>query len=69
MDLPLAMAQGLAFTLLPDPRMSLLTTMPMAVVKLRWLGLLFSSHIVVLARLAPRGDRSCAFSRPRRPPA
>lgn len=56
-DLSLAMAQGLTFTLLLDPRMALLTTMPMAAVNLWWVGLLFSSHIVVLTRLTPTGGR------------
>lgn len=57
-DLSLAMAQGLAFTLLLDPRMALLTTMPMAAVNLWWVGLLFSSHIIVLTRLTSTGSSS-----------
>lgn len=57
-DLSLAMAQGLVFTLLLDPRMQLLTTMPMAAVNLWWVGLLFWSHLIVLARLTAQGARS-----------
>lgn len=46
-----AVGLGLTFTLLNDPRMVLLTTLPMALIPLFGVGLSGASHIIVLVRL------------------
>ena len=50
-DFVVAVGTGLAFTLLGDPRMTLLTTLPMALVPLFGVGLSGASHIVALYEL------------------
>jgi hypothetical protein len=51
-DFVAAVGLGLTFTLLQDPRMALLTTLPMALIPLFGVGLSGASHIVALSRLA-----------------
>jgi hypothetical protein len=51
-DFVVAVGTGLAFTLLGDPLMATLTTLPMALIPLFGVGLSGASHIVVLFRLA-----------------
>jgi hypothetical protein len=51
-DFVVAVGTGLTFTLLQDPRMLLLTTLPMALIPLFGVGLSGASHIVVLSSLA-----------------
>ncbi|MBC7939385.1 MAG: permease [Chitinophagaceae bacterium] len=50
-DFVVAVGTGLAFTLLGDPRMALLTTLPMALIPLFGVGLSGASHIVALHAL------------------
>lgn len=50
-DFVVAVGTGLTFTLLGDARMSLLTTLPMALIPLFGVGLSGASHIIALARL------------------
>lgn len=50
-DFAIAVGTGLTFTLLQDPRMALLTTLPMALIPLFGVGLSGASHIVALTRL------------------
>ena len=52
-DFVVAVGTGLAFTLLGDPRMVLLTTLPMALIPLFGVGLSGASHIVALHALTP----------------
>lgn len=51
-DFLVAVGTGLAFTLIGDPRMALLTTLPMALIPLFGVGLSGASHIVALHTLA-----------------
>ena len=51
-DFITAVGCGLTFTLIQDPRMSLLTTLPMALIPLFGVGLSGASHIVALNTLA-----------------
>ena len=53
-DFLLAVGTGLAFTLLGDPKMALLTTLPMALIPLFGVGLSGASHIVALYTLRRR---------------
>lgn len=55
-DFVIAVGTGLTFTLLGDPRMGLLTTLPMALIPLFGVGLSGASHIVALARPRPRAQ-------------
>lgn len=58
-DFVSAVGLGLTFTLLDDPRMTLLTTLPMALIPLFGVGLSGASHIVALTRLTrPRSKGS-----------
>lgn len=50
-DFLVAVGTGLAFTLLHDPRMALLTSLPMALIPLFGVGLSGASHIVALRLL------------------
>ena len=50
-DFVTAVGLGLTFTLLDDPRMILLTTLPMALIPLFGVGLSGASHIIALTRL------------------
>ncbi len=50
-DFVVAVSTGLTFTLLQDPRMALLTTLPMALIPLFGVGLSGASHIVALTLL------------------
>jgi len=50
-DFVTAVGLGLTFTLLDDPRMTLLTTLPMALIPLFGVGLSGASHIIALTRL------------------
>ena len=50
-DFVIAVGTGLSFTLLQDPRMALLTTLPMALIPLFGVGLSGASHIVALNML------------------
>lgn len=50
-DFVFAVGLGLTFTLLDDPRMTLLTTAPFALIPLFGVGLSGASHIIVLTRL------------------
>ena len=54
-DFVIAVGTGLTFTLLQDPRMSLLTSLPMALIPLFGVGLSGASHIVALSKLAKAG--------------
>ena len=54
-DFVIAVGTGLAFTLLEDPRMALLTTLPMALIPLFGVGLSGASHIVALRLLSRAG--------------
>jgi hypothetical protein len=54
-DFVLAVGTGLTFTLLRDPRMALLTTLPMVLIPLFGVGLSGASHIVALHALAKAG--------------
>ncbi len=54
-DFVTAVGCGLTFTLLQDPRMSLLTTLPMALIPLFGVGLSGASHIVALHALSKAG--------------
>jgi hypothetical protein len=51
-DFVVAVGTGLTFTLLQEPRMSLLTTLPMALIPLFGVGLSGASHIIALTWLA-----------------
>ena len=51
-DFIVAVATGLTFTLLGDPRMALLTTLPMALIPLFGVGLSGASHIIALTLLS-----------------
>lgn len=53
-DFVVAVGTGLTFTLIGDPRMALLTTLPMALVPLFGVGLSGASHIVALNALGRR---------------
>ncbi len=53
-DFIVAVGTGLTFTLLGDPRMELLTTLPMALIPLFGVGLSGASHIVALYTLRRR---------------
>jgi hypothetical protein len=53
-DFVSAVGLGLTFTLLQDPKMVLLTTLPMALVPLFGVGLSGASHIVALSWIAGR---------------
>ena len=57
-DFITAVGTGLTFTLLQDARMSLLTTLPMALIPLFGVGLSGASHIVALHTLSSKADRS-----------
>jgi hypothetical protein len=50
-DFVVAVGTGLTFTLLQDPRMALLTTLPMALIPLFGVGLSGASHIIALSLL------------------
>ena len=50
-DFVIAVGTGLTFTLLKEPRMSLLTTLPMALIPLFGVGLSGASHIISLHML------------------
>jgi hypothetical protein len=50
-DFIVAVGTGLSFTLLQDPRMALLTTLPMALIPLFGVGLSGASHIIALTLL------------------
>ena len=52
-DFVIAVGTGLAFTLIGDSRMALLTTLPMALIPLFGVGLSGASHVV--ASVSPRG--------------
>ncbi len=52
-----AVGLGLTLTLLNDPRMALLTTLPMALIPLFGVGVSGASHIVALTRLIPNQRR------------
>jgi hypothetical protein len=54
-DFVVAVGTGLAFTLIGDPRMALLTTLPMALIPLFGVGLSGASHIVALHALTRPG--------------
>jgi len=54
-DFVVAVGTGLTFTLIGDPRMALLTTLPMALIPLFGVGLSGASHIVALNALDRRG--------------
>ena len=57
-DFVVAVGTGLAFTLIGDPRMALLTTLPMALIPLFGVGLSGASHIIVLHALTrPQATR------------
>jgi hypothetical protein len=49
-DFVSAVGLGLTFTILGDPRMALLTTLPMALIPLFGVGLSGASHIIALTR-------------------
>ncbi len=51
-DFVVAVGTGLTLTLLQDPRMALLTTLPMALIPLFGVGLSGASHIIALTWLA-----------------
>ncbi len=51
-DFIVAVGTGLTFTLLQDPRMALLTTLPMAMIPLFGVGLSGASHIIALTLLS-----------------
>ena len=53
-DFITAVGTGLTFTLLNDPLMVTLTTLPMALIPLFGVGLSGSSHIIVLSQLKRR---------------
>ena len=57
-DFVVAVGTGLTLTLLQDPRMSLLTTLPMALIPLFGVGLSGASHIVALRTLSSKARRS-----------
>jgi hypothetical protein len=50
-DFVIAVGTGLTFTLLGDPRMTLLTTLPMALIPLFGVGLSGASHVVAFSML------------------
>ncbi len=50
-DFVLAVGTGLVFTLMGDPRMALLTTLPMALIPLFGVGLSGASHVIALNAL------------------
>jgi hypothetical protein len=54
-DFAVAVGTGLTFTLIGDPRMALLTTLPMALIPLFGVGLSGASHIIALNALKRRG--------------
>lgn len=51
-DFVIAVGTGLTFTLLQDPRMALLTTLPMVLIPLFGVGLSGASHIIALRLIA-----------------
>lgn len=55
-DIAVALSTGMVFALAGDPRMAGLATLAMALIVLWYVGMLATSHIVMLARLA-RGAR------------
>lgn len=61
LDFVVAVGTGLTFTLLGDPGMVLLTTLPMALIPLFGVGLSGASHIIALRMLF--GDRRNEVSR------
>ncbi|MBC8073148.1 MAG: permease [Deltaproteobacteria bacterium] len=65
-DFVVAVGTGLTFTLLGDARMSVLTTLPMALIPLFGVGLSGASHIVALTRLTRTSPTSSAAIRPQR---
>lgn len=56
-DFVVAVGTGLAYTLIGDPRMSVLATLPMALIPLFGVGLSGASHIVALHLLGRRSRR------------
>jgi hypothetical protein len=60
-DFVIAVGTGLTFTLLEDPRMAVLTTLPMALIPLYGVGLSGASHLVVLSWLR-RSSGTAAIS-------
>jgi hypothetical protein len=56
-DFVSAVGLGLTFTLVGDPRMTLLTTLPMALIPLFGVGLSGASHIIALTRMLPARER------------
>ena len=59
-DFVVAVGTGLTFTLIGDPRMALLTTLPMALIPLFGVGLSGASHIVALNALNALDRRTTA---------
>jgi hypothetical protein len=55
-DFVVAVGTGLTFTLLQDPRMALLTTLPMALIPLFGVGLSGASHIVALSLVRRKSE-------------
>lgn len=53
-DFVIAVGTGLTFTLMQDPKMALLTTLPMALIPLFGVGLSGASHIVALHTLSSK---------------
>jgi len=53
-DFVVAVGTGLTFTLLGDPRMATLTTLPMALIPLFGVGLSGASHLIALSSLTRR---------------
>ncbi len=51
-DFVAAVALGLGFTLMQDPRMTLLTTLPMALIPLFGVGLSGASHVIALNKIS-----------------
>jgi hypothetical protein len=57
-DFVVAVGTGLTFTLLGDPKMEVLTTLPMALIPLFGVGLSGASHVVALYTLNRREHRA-----------
>lgn len=55
-DFVSAVGLGLTFTLMGDPRMALLTTLPMALIPLFGVGLSGASHVIALGSLLRRSS-------------
>lgn len=51
LDFVIAVGSGLTFTLLGDPRMTLLTTLPMALIPLFGVGLSGASHLIAFSMI------------------